>query len=204
MSDNVVPIVREGVENRSATVTLDIWDGTYVFAMRWGEIITLQEERDAGPYLILDRLVSGKFLVQDVSSVIRLGLIGGGMAPAEALKKVRTYVEARPVMEFGGAGAEDLSRRPRRRAGGGSRKKTRGGKSGRRDEPLANGKIRFAAIYGNGAVLGFSPGQVDAMSVWQYLAALDGYNRANDPDSDKKLSDKEQDELFEWITKRNG
>ena len=42
------------------------------------------------------------------------------------------------------------------------------------------------------------------MSIWQYLAALEGYNRANDPDSDKKLSDKEQDELFEWISKRNG
>ena len=99
MTDNVVPIVREGVENRSATVMLDFGDGTYTFALRWGEIVTLQEERDAGPYLILDRLVSGRFLVQDVSAVIRLGLVGGGMPPAEALKKVRTYVEARPVME---------------------------------------------------------------------------------------------------------
>ena len=31
--------------------------------------------------------------------MIRLGLVGGGMKPAEALAKVRAYVEARPPLE---------------------------------------------------------------------------------------------------------
>lgn len=37
------------------------------------------------------------------------------------------------------------------------------------------------------------------MSVWQYMAALDGYARANDPDGDKRLSGSEQDELWDWL-----
>jgi hypothetical protein len=37
--------------------------------------------------------------VQDISNVIRLGLIGGGMSPTDALQKVRAYVERRPPME---------------------------------------------------------------------------------------------------------
>jgi hypothetical protein len=37
------------------------------------------------------------------------------------------------------------------------------------------------------------------MSIWQYMAALDGYMKANDPDADKKLTKSEEDELWEWI-----
>jgi hypothetical protein len=37
------------------------------------------------------------------------------------------------------------------------------------------------------------------MSVWQYLAAIDGYVAAHDPDADKRLTDKEEDELWDWI-----
>ena len=37
------------------------------------------------------------------------------------------------------------------------------------------------------------------MSVWQYMAALDGYSRAHDPDCEDKLSPVEQDELWDWL-----
>lgn len=37
------------------------------------------------------------------------------------------------------------------------------------------------------------------MSMWQYLAALEGYQKANDPDADKALTSKEVDELWDWI-----
>lgn len=47
--------------------------------------------------------------------------------------------------------------------------------------------------------MGFSPQQVGAMSVWQYMAALDGYIAANSVDDDKGLSSKEEDELAEWL-----
>lgn len=47
--------------------------------------------------------------------------------------------------------------------------------------------------------MGFSPQQVRAMSMWQFMAALDGYIAANTPEDDG-LSVKEADDLFEWIS----
>lgn len=85
--------------SRSAAIDLDFGDGTYRFALRWGELAELQEKTDAGPYVVLHRLHAHQWRVEDISNVIRLGLIGGGMEPAAALKKVRTYVEARPPLE---------------------------------------------------------------------------------------------------------
>lgn len=85
--------------SRDASITLDWADGTYAFRLAWGELEKLQEACDAGPYVILGRLIDGAWRVADISNVIRLGLIGGGMPPVEALKKVRGYVEDRPPME---------------------------------------------------------------------------------------------------------
>lgn len=58
----------------------------------------LQEETDTGPYLLANRLHGGGWFVDDISRVIRLGLIGGGMPPAQALQLVRNYVEAFPPL----------------------------------------------------------------------------------------------------------
>jgi hypothetical protein len=78
---------------------LDWADGTYLFALKWAQIIELQEQLDAGPYFVLSRLSDGTWRAGDISHVIRLGLIGGGMEPVAALKKVRAYVEDRPPLE---------------------------------------------------------------------------------------------------------
>lgn len=85
--------------SRDASVTLDWADGTFPFRLGWGELAKLQEACDAGPFVILDRLGSGACKIEDISNVIRLGLIGGGMEPVPALKKVREYVEGRPPAE---------------------------------------------------------------------------------------------------------
>jgi len=85
--------------SRDASITLDWADGTFMFRLAWGELRLLQEACDAGPNVILHRLQSGEWRVDDIASVIRLGLIGGGMSPTDALKKVRAYVEARPPLE---------------------------------------------------------------------------------------------------------
>ncbi|THK38104.1 gene transfer agent family protein [Ensifer sp. MPMI2T] len=85
--------------SRSAAIDLDWGDSTYRFALRWGELAELQERVDAGPYVVLHRLHSHQWRIEDISNVIRLGLIGGGMEPAAALRKVRTYVESRPPLE---------------------------------------------------------------------------------------------------------
>lgn len=87
------------MENRDASVTLDWGDGTYKFRLAWGELIELQEKTDAGPSFILDKFYNGDWKVQYISEVIRLGLIGGGQTPSEALKLTRRYVESRPPFE---------------------------------------------------------------------------------------------------------
>lgn len=63
------------------------------FFLGFGELQELQELCDAGPQTILRRLVSGDWFVNDVSETIRLGLIGAGVAPLEALKIVKRYVK---------------------------------------------------------------------------------------------------------------
>lgn len=39
------------------------------------------------------------------------------------------------------------------------------------------------------------------MSMWQFMAAIDGYEKANSSESDSnKLSDQEKDELWEMVS----
>lgn len=85
--------------SRDGRIELDWADGTYSFRLGWGQLAELQEKTDAGPFVVLQRLHNGQWRIEDIANVIRLGLIGGGMEPAKALAKVRTYVEARPPME---------------------------------------------------------------------------------------------------------
>ncbi len=182
--------------SRDARIELDWADGTYAFRLGFGELVRLEEARDAGAQLIHARLSDGSWRVSDISDVIRLGLIGGGMPPADALKKVRAYVQERPPLEnlifaqvILGVGLQGAPDEPVGRGGG----------SGGGDEPLPNGRMRVADIYGAGAVMGFTPQDVDAMSMWQFMAALDGYAKAHDPKAKGKLNDAERDELWELV-----
>lgn len=180
---------------RDARIELDWADGTFAFRLGFGELVRLQEACGAGPQLIHTRLSDGSWGVKDISHVIRFGLIGGGMPPADALKKVRAYVEDRPpaenlvyaqvILSAGLVGAPDESV---------------GGQSGGEDaDPLPDGKMHVADIYGAGAVMGYSPQDVDAMSMWQFMAALEGYAKAHDPKAKGKLNDSERDELWELV-----
>jgi hypothetical protein len=89
---------------RDASITLDFADGEHVFRLRYGELMQLQDACDAGPIWILNRMLTPNadnrgWRIQDVSQVLRLGLIGGGLEPLKALRLVREYVEMRPPME---------------------------------------------------------------------------------------------------------
>ncbi|MBF2716263.1 hypothetical protein [Agrobacterium vitis] len=59
--------------------------------------------------------------------------------------------------------------------------------------------MRFAAIYGNGAAMGFAPQSVRAMSMFQFFAAVDGWMKANVPEEETALSEREREELWEFI-----
>jgi hypothetical protein len=70
-----------------------------MFKLAWRELMKIQEACDAGPYVVLDRLLSGRWRLQDISEVIKWGLIGGGMPQAEALDLVESEVEGRRPLE---------------------------------------------------------------------------------------------------------
>ena len=48
--------------------------------------------------------------------------------------------------------------------------------------------------------MGFTPQQVNAMSLWQWFAALNGYIEANTPkDGGSKLTESEAEDIWNWI-----
>jgi hypothetical protein len=86
--------------NRDARLIAEPFaDGLYDFCLNNGAIKMLQEARDTGPLVLFALFERGMWKVEDIREVIRCGLIGGGMAPAQALKLVITYVDGRPPME---------------------------------------------------------------------------------------------------------
>lgn len=87
------------INNRSSTITLPWADDDYTFRLAWGQLIELQEKTDCGPAYLLDQMWQNNWKVQHISEIIRLGLIGGGQTPSDALKLVRNYVESRPPIE---------------------------------------------------------------------------------------------------------
>lgn len=56
----------------------------------------------------------------------------------------------------------------------------------------------MAAIYGTGAAIGFTPQQVDQMSIWQFNAAVAGWVKANTA-SKESLTEEQKDDLLDWI-----
>jgi len=46
--------------------------------------------------------------------------------------------------------------------------------------------------------MGFTPQQVNQMSMWQWMAAAEGFIAANSPE-ETGLSPSEVDELWEWL-----
>ncbi|QWY83571.1 tail tube protein [Rhizobium phage RHph_X2_26] len=179
---------------RDARIEQPFGDGDYSFRLGWGQLIELQEKCGAGPYVVLNRLRAHTWQVEDIAEVIRIGLIGGGMAPVEALKLVKRYVKERPPLEnyelaFTVLGA-GLMGAPDEPVGTGRKK----------DAPDEDddGKLDVAPLYAKGAIMGFTPDQVNNMSIWQFVAAWDGYAKHHSGDK-QKMSDKESDELFGWL-----
>jgi hypothetical protein len=85
--------------SRHAEVALDFGGEERRFRLALGQLRELQERVDAGPAHLLQRLTDSTWRVDDIRETLRLGLIGGGMAPSEALALVRRYVDERPLLE---------------------------------------------------------------------------------------------------------
>lgn len=69
---------------------------------------------------------------------------------------------------------------------------------------MPNGKIRFAAIYGTGAVMGWTVDDVKRASMWEFMAALDGYIAHHSSEEDGKLSAGDVDDVWAWMQSKEG
>lgn len=85
--------------SRDGSITFVWGDGEHPFRLPIGHLRELQEKCDAGPAEIAGRLANGRWRVDDVRETIRLGLIGGGMTPADAYTRTVRYVDERPLLE---------------------------------------------------------------------------------------------------------
>ena len=85
--------------SRDGSITLAWAGGEHLFRLGWGELRSIQEACDAGPFVVLERLGNGSWKLEDISNPIRFGLIGGGVPPVEASKLVRLYVENFPPIQ---------------------------------------------------------------------------------------------------------
>ncbi len=83
----------------AGAITLPWGDGEHTFSLPLGQLRELQDKTGIGPLPLLRRVMEGTWLVDDLRETIRLGLIGGGMAPTAALTLVARYVERRPWTE---------------------------------------------------------------------------------------------------------
>lgn len=87
------------MSNLKAEVSIDWADGTYLFRLTVPCTIELEQKCDAPFTVIHNRLATNAYKILDVRETVRLGLIGGGMAPPKALDLVRKYVDERPIAE---------------------------------------------------------------------------------------------------------
>ena len=89
-----------------------LWgDGDHRFCLPIGQLIELEEKCDAGLPEIFTRVAIRKWRSKDLREIIRLGLIGGGMAPADSELLVRRYFDPpeRPKIEAVEIAVEILS-----------------------------------------------------------------------------------------------
>lgn len=77
--------------NHQAEVQVDFGDGEYLFRLTVKQIIELEEKCGAAFAVIHARLWNGVYTANDVIETIRLGLIGGGTDPVQALKLTERY-----------------------------------------------------------------------------------------------------------------
>lgn len=81
------------------THTAFFGDGQHSFALTDPMIAELERLTGIGIGALYLRLVAAQFHVSDLVEIIRLGLIGGGLAPDAAMRLTDTYARNRPMAE---------------------------------------------------------------------------------------------------------
>lgn len=81
-------------------ISLAWGDGDHDFNIaKIGQIFELQDKCGCGLKEIFNRLREDRWRFEDIRETIRLGLIGAGKTPAQALILTKRYVDERPLAE---------------------------------------------------------------------------------------------------------
>jgi hypothetical protein len=87
--------------SRDGSISFVYGDGEHRFRLAIGGLRELEEKCKAGCQEIFLRIAHGRWRIDDLRETIRLGLIGGGMPPAEAHILMTRYFDPpeRPKLE---------------------------------------------------------------------------------------------------------
>ncbi len=86
--------------SRSAEIEIAFGGEDRPFRLNIGRLRALQEKVDAGPMELVNRMAAGAWRVDDLRETILQGLIGGGMASAEATRLMKTDFDDLPLAQF--------------------------------------------------------------------------------------------------------
>lgn len=78
--------------NNQGEVTGEWGDGVHAFRLTVAGLIELEQKADAPFGVVFQRLIKGEFKIADVRETIRLGLIGAGKSPVDALVLTERYI----------------------------------------------------------------------------------------------------------------
>jgi hypothetical protein len=184
--------------SRDGHVDLDLDGATRRFRLALGDFEALQEATGHGPADLLHRFHAGRtYRFADVRDVLRLALIGGGTPVPEAhaladrldrLPCLAVVAAAILALAAGLEGAEDEPV----------------GRHARPEPARPDGRMAFAPFYEAAAAMGLPVADLRAMSLWQFAAYLDGFNRAQDPDAPEPMTPEEEESLWAWIRAETG
>ncbi|ACL61338.1 gene transfer agent family protein [Methylobacterium nodulans] len=179
--------------SRDGHVDLAFAGATRRFRLAIGDLEALQEATGLGPADLLHRLHAGRpYRFRDLRDILCTALIGGGASVGEAhaladkldnLPCLTVIATATLALAAGLEGAEDETV----------------GRWMRPGPARPEGRMAFAPFYEAAAAMGLPVADLRAMSLWQFAAYLDGFNRAQDPDAPEPMTEAEEDALWAWI-----
>lgn len=180
---------------RNARIEEFLGDDVYSFRLAYGQLLELQEKTGVGPFALYRRFMSDDWLVGDIYDTIRLGLIGGNMPPKDAFLLATKHVKGNPPMDN-----LNLARAILIVALHGAPDEDRAGsnKDDERAQDENEGKLKSRDYYGMGAVIGYTPQQVDEMSLHQASAAFGGYADNRNAENGR-MTETEKDDLFDLV-----
>lgn len=95
--------------SRSGAIDLVWGDGEHRFRLAIGQLEELEQITKIGPFELFEKMLRKQWRVGEVRHVIRIGLIGGGMGPADAVALVDRYISEWPWTESVGVALHILT-----------------------------------------------------------------------------------------------